>query len=62
VVPFSHAKRGGQLKQNYLKGQHGDKLNAVLSAVGYNLRLFLLNFIRCFFYGWEFVTVNVAKI
>jgi IS5 family transposase len=44
---FSHANRDGQLKQNYLKGQHGDKLNAVLSAVGYNLRLILMK-IRIF--------------
>lgn len=38
---FSHAKRDGQLGRNYLKGEHGDKLNALLSAVGYNLRMIL---------------------
>lgn len=38
---ISHAKRDGQLKRNYLKGSHGDKLNALLSAVGSNLRLIL---------------------
>jgi len=38
---FSHAKRDGQLRRNYLKGSHGDKLNALLSSVGYNLRLIL---------------------
>jgi len=35
---IGHSKRDGQLKRNYLKGKHGDKLNALLSAVGYNLR------------------------
>lgn len=38
---ISHSKRDGQLKRNYLKGQHGDKLNALLSEVGYNLPLIL---------------------
>lgn len=38
---ISHSKRDGQLKRNYLKGAQGDKLNALLSSVGYNLRLIL---------------------
>lgn len=61
---FSHAKRDGQLKRNYLKGKHGDKLNALLSAVGYNLRLilmrfklFLLEFIWRFLFKWKVCTV-----
>lgn len=48
---FSHAKRDGQLGRNYLKGTHGDQLNALLSAVGHNLRLILIAialFWRCF--------------
>ncbi len=44
---FSHAKRDGQLKKNYLKGSRGDKLNALLSAVGCNLRL-IMRVIRYF--------------
>ena len=39
---FSDAKRDGQLGRNYLKGSHGDQLNALLSAVGHNLRLILI--------------------
>lgn len=39
---FSHVKRDGQLGRNYLKGTHGDQLNALLSAVGHNLRLILI--------------------
>ena len=44
---IGHAKRDGQLKRNYLKGSQGDKLNALLCAVGYNLRL-ILHAIRLF--------------
>ena len=38
---ISHNKRDGQLGRNYLGGEHGDKLNVLLSAVGYNLRIIL---------------------
>ena len=31
----------GHLGRNYLKGCHGDQINAVMSAVGYNFRLIL---------------------
>ena len=31
----------GHLGRNYLKGRHGDQINAVMSAVGYNMRLIL---------------------
>ena len=31
----------GHLGRNYLKGRHGDQINAVMSAVGYNFRLIL---------------------
>ena len=48
---FGHAKRDTHLGRNYLKGQHGDKLNVLLSAVGYNLRMILRIiwlFLRCY--------------
>ena len=38
---IGHLKSDGHLGRNYLKGRHGDHANAVLSAVGYNLRLIL---------------------
>ncbi|TAM97770.1 MAG: IS5 family transposase [Rhizobiaceae bacterium] len=38
---IGHMKSDGHLGRNYLKGRHGDHANAVLSAVGYNLRLIL---------------------
>jgi len=56
---ISHCKRDGQLKRNYLKGVHGDKLNVLLCAVGYNLRL-VLRLLRLFLWriilamlGWN---------
>ena len=57
---FSHAKRDGHLGRNYLKGSHGDELNALLSAVGYNLRLILhaiVLFCACFFRGFRGIKV-----
>jgi hypothetical protein len=33
------------LERNYLKGRHGDRINAVLAAAGYNFSLLLAAFI-----------------
>jgi IS5 family transposase len=38
---IGHMKSDGHLGRCYLKGRHGDAANAILSAVGYNLRLVL---------------------
>jgi IS5 family transposase len=38
---IGHMKSDGHLGRNYLKGRHGDHTNALLSAVGHNLRLVL---------------------
>ena len=38
---IGHCKMDGHLGRNYLKGRDGDRINAVMSAVGYNLRLIL---------------------
>ena len=38
---IGHCKSDGQLARNFLKGRLGDQINAVMSAVGYNLRLIL---------------------
>jgi len=42
---IGHMKSDGHLGRNYLKGRHGDQVNAVLSAIGHNLRL-ILNWLR----------------
>jgi len=38
---IGHCKTDGHLGRNFLKGRIGDQVNAVMSAVGYNLRLIL---------------------
>ncbi len=38
---IGHMKTDGHLGRCYLKGRAGDAANAVLTAVGYNLRLVL---------------------
>ena len=38
---IGHCKIDGHLDRNFLKGRLGDHINAILSAVGYNLRLIL---------------------
>lgn len=38
---IGHCKNDGHLGRNFLKGRDGDRINAVMSAVGYNLRLIL---------------------
>ena len=42
---IGHLKDDGHLGRNFLKGSHGDQNNAVLSAIGHNLRL-VLNWLR----------------
>ncbi len=38
---IGHCKTDGHMGRNFLKGRQGDQINAVMSAVGYNLRLIL---------------------
>ena len=38
---IGHCKTDGHMAQNFLKGRLGDQINAVMTAVGYNLRLIL---------------------
>jgi IS5 family transposase len=45
---IGHMKNEGKLGRNFLKGVLGDQLNALLVAIGYNLRL-ILTHIRHFF-------------
>jgi IS5 family transposase len=38
---IGHCKTDGHLGRNFLKGPQGDQFNAIMSAVGYNIRLIL---------------------
>ena len=40
-VVISHLKYDHRVSRNYLKGILGDSLNALLSGIGFNLRLLL---------------------
>lgn len=45
---IGHAKCDGRLGRNWLLGPDGDKINALLAAVGHNLRLILRRLARLF--------------
>ena len=38
---IGHCKNDGHLGRNFLKGRQGEQINAIMSAVGYNIRLIL---------------------
>jgi len=42
---IGHMKTDGRLGRNFLKGREGDRINAILAAVGHNFRL-LINWFR----------------
>ena len=42
---FGHLKADHRMDRNYLKGQEGDKINAILAACGFNLRKLIRAFI-----------------
>jgi transposase, IS5 family len=51
---IGHLKNDGLMGRNYLKGKMGDKINAILAAIGHNFRL-LLRWLRNFlalFWDW----------
>jgi IS5 family transposase len=57
---IGHAKSDGHLDRNYLKGTLGDKMNAILSGVGYNFRVILkkLRLFWQFIFSWLWVRNN----
>jgi IS5 family transposase len=44
---IGHAKTEFRLNRNYLKGQEGDRMNAILVGCGYNLRRLLRHLLLC---------------
>ncbi len=52
---FGHLKSDHRLERNHLQGKDGDRMNAILSGCGFNLRkllrAFFLSFFRWLFYG-----------
>ena len=56
---IGHLKSDNRMNRNYLTGQVGDKINAVLSAAGYNFRKLLrwLAVARIFWLGWRLISM-----
>src|ERR1700676_518611 len=48
---IGHLKAEHRMDRNYLKGRDGDRINAVLAAVGFNFHL-LLRWIQSFLRAW----------
>jgi transposase, IS5 family len=46
---FGHLKSDNRLERNYLQGKEGDRINAILSGCGFNLRKLLRAFFLSFF-------------
>jgi IS5 family transposase len=66
---FGHLKSDHRLERNHLQGKNGDRMNAILSGCGFNLRkllrAFFLSIFRWLFYGnfdhaTEFIRSNSA--
>jgi hypothetical protein len=57
-------KSGNRMNRNYLTGQVGDKINAVLSAAGYNFRKLLrwLVFAPIFWLTWRLKSILAAHL
>lgn len=49
---FGHVKYDNRMDRNYLKGQEGDQINALLSGCGFNMRKLLAVFL-CLKYFWQ---------
>ena len=45
---IGHMKNDHRLKRNFLKGTHGNQLNTVLAACGYNLKKIYNTFRKAF--------------
>jgi len=56
---IGHLKSDGHLNRNYLKGQMGDKQNALLTAAGHNFRL-LLKWYRRLLFAWK-TSLNTCR-
>lgn len=58
---FGHVKHDNRMDRNYLKGQEGDHINAILSGCGFNLRKLLAVFL-CLKYFWRKFNQNLRTL
>tara|TARA_R110002074_G_C12460979_1_gene659425 strand:+ start:124 stop:1464 length:1341 start_codon:yes stop_codon:yes gene_type:complete len=59
---IGHMKNDGKLGRNYLKGVIGDKVHAILCAVGHNLRLILNHLWFLYLYLIRHLNTNLKKL
>lgn len=59
---FSHAKHHHRMDRNHLLGKAGDKINAMLSAVGCNFRKLVLAFLFLFNSLLKFYSIFISKL
>jgi IS5 family transposase len=58
---IGHLKSGNRMRRNYLTGQEGDRINALLAAAGYNLRKLLRWIVFApTFWLWHRLAVKMA--
>jgi IS5 family transposase len=57
---IGHMKSEGKLRRNYLKGTLGDALNALLSAIGHNMRMIYRKIRSLFVLLWVFILNSLA--
>ena len=58
---IGHLKSDNRMDRNYLTGQEGDRINAVLAAAGYNLRKLLRWVVFApIFWLWRRLTTMLA--
>ena len=58
---ISHMKNQGKLDRNYLKGPQGDEFNALLCAIGHNMRRLLYNYIIILILAGVFCGLHVLE-
>ena len=67
---FGHLKSDNRLERNHLQGRNGDRMNAILSGCGFNLRklirAFFLSFFRRLFWikiahSTELIDLNMSE-
>jgi IS5 family transposase len=56
---IGHMKSEGKLRRNYLKGIIGDALNALLCAIGHNMRMILRTIRSLFVLIWTFILSSI---
>lgn len=58
---IGHMKSEGKLRRNYLKGAIGDALNALLCAIGHNMRLIWRKIRSLFILIWIYLLGNIER-